>query len=305
MYPINNIDVVIIYSQEENYKSITASLLLENPYEFPIILGNHVYENSEVNRFLAQLESSDIGHENKAACLRKVEFASGFESALSCLEEVLLKSQRSQIIFYLWDNQQWNEGLFTHGDKSLSVKSLPSFYGTRCSRNMLAKRPHINSLKNYIKAPDYLLELAVQSASDFVVDWKVNYETHVALKTLCLWWNQEAMEQYRRAANFALYCWDPKARIWHACDYEEPAWSMEKINEIPCKALFDFNGTKVVAIFLLSDDDAKIESDHFPTNYRVDGENWYSVGDTIEDLQTSQIGMRSLQHLPVILKQML
>lgn len=296
-------NLMLLCKGEQGYRGLNAQLIIEDPYQFPHLLGNYVYEPENVAQFFDELHVSDNGCEFQQCGFRKLESTEFHTSAASCLDAALSSASQTQTMFYLYDSGEWKEGLHTKGDSELNLTSLPSFYGTSCSNAIKSSRPSLDSLCDFLNAPEYILELAVKSASEVAIDWRKSYEKHVAQEILCHWWNNNADEEYRQASNFALYCWDDKNRIWHSGDYEEPAWSMDSINKIPCKALFDFRGAKVVVVFLKSEFESVVtEADNWATNFRVDGQYWMKCGDAIEDLQTSLISMRSLQHLPTLIE---
>ncbi|EGQ9287861.1 hypothetical protein F7U66_18710 [Vibrio parahaemolyticus] len=296
--------VLLVYKGKQGYGGIWVELENCDSYDFPHHLGNYVYEPEDVGQFFEYLYSMASGVSFRQCKLKKLSSTPCFESIESCVRNAVKGRGVSQALFYVYDQFEWREGLFGEGE-DFNYSSLPDYYGTSCSEKKKLDRPDIDALVGFISAPSKLLDHSTTYALLTTVDYRKTYEDNIAIKSLCDWWNDNAKPEFQCAANFALYLWDKENKIWLAGDYEEPVRSMESMNEMPCKAMFDYKGEVVLAVFLKSDEDAEIvDPGQWPTNYRVDGECWSKCGTEIADLQTSQIAMRSLQYIPMLLNEL-
>lgn len=139
----DNHNLMLLCRDAQGYRGLSAQLIIEDPYQFPHLLGNYVYEPENVAQFFDELHASDDGLEFQQCGFRKLESTDYHKSAESCLDAALSSVSQTQIMFYLYESGEWTEGLHTKGDSELNLTSLPSFYGTSCSKSIKESRPSL------------------------------------------------------------------------------------------------------------------------------------------------------------------
>lgn len=298
---LDNVDniIVLIQSETGTFSGFLANPFGDDPYQVPVDIGTFSFERDDVERFVDLMINSDVGYRHNSTNIAKIANIGSFDDIKGCIERAndITGVSASARAIYVYQNNRWDEGFLIDEDE-IKLTSLTGYYGTPSSKEMLASSPCIKDFSALIAGPTSVLESAISKAVGTEIDGSVDYEEHQAVKELCDWWNTTIDDDKLKCAkNFCLYYWDVASATFKSCDYEEPACSLEGMQEHKNVASFDYHGTTVVAAFIKGDKEARYRN-HFATNYKVDGKIWTESGCGLSDINTSCISISCLQYLP-------